>query len=280
MGRRRPLRFAQDGEAIPQPVQNLLDRQGLETDGGQLDRQRDTVQPATELGGGLSIVRIEILARDRGGSAGEQLDGLGLDRTGIRDRHGRHAKDGLRVDGEGAPAGRQHVQPAAGPKEGVDEQRAGVDEVLAVVQDDQEPSLPEALCEVLDGPARGRVVEAEGPRHLLREQRGIAEAGELDDPHAVAEATADVLGDPEREPRLPDPGRPGEGHEPRGGQAAPNLGDLPPSADERASLRWNRSWSDAGHAHTSIVADPIEVPAPTIRYPVRSSPDDCRARVL
>jgi hypothetical protein len=146
----------------------------------------------------------------------------------------RHHQHAFTVDAQGLPAGRQHRGARAGAHEAVDQRGAAVEQVLAVVEHQQQP-VPVGQ--------RGQhgalfvpvpwIADRQHERHLVDDERGIGETGEVDQPGPAREVRGDHRGRLEGQAGLPDPAGAGEGH--RAG-AAQGLGDAPhllAPADER-----------------------------------------------
>ena len=129
-----PAATGQQAKAIAEPGHQIRWGQGSAAGRGQLDGQRDAVQATADLldvgaGGG----RIERHA-DRPRPLVEQLGG----RPGRV--QGRHRKELFVVDAERFPGGGQHADHRAALGDGVGECGGTVDDVFAVVQDEQRRS--------------------------------------------------------------------------------------------------------------------------------------------
>jgi hypothetical protein len=127
---------AQQREPVLEPAVDLLDRHGAHPGRGELDRQRQAVEPADDTGHGLlgetdarpggDRPLAEQLRRVARLELAERVDALGGDRE-RRAAGGEHAQVGRRRDQEGG------------------ELRGRLDQVLAVVQHQQARRLPEPL---------------------------------------------------------------------------------------------------------------------------------------
>ena len=108
--------------------------------------------------------------------------------TGIRVRHRqrRHAEDDLARDPESLTAGGQDPQAGAAPEERLRDGRARVDQVLAVVEDEQDLAVAQMLDDELDVRLGLPLPDAEHVGHGLDDEGGVADCRELDQPHAVA----------------------------------------------------------------------------------------------
>ena len=123
-------RVAQHDEAVVEATGDLLDRQRLGSRRGELDRQRQAVERTAQLVHRVArVADVEVRALG-GGPAGEQLDR-------VVERQRRELEHGLTVDVERHLAGAQDPQPRGGVEQADRELGGGVDDVLAVVEDDQ-----------------------------------------------------------------------------------------------------------------------------------------------
>ena len=99
-----------------------------------------------------------------------------------RNRHGVFAGYVQRL-----PAGCQDPQPRRLLQQRLGERRALLQEVFAVVQDQQHLPVAQVVGEDGQRVAPGRLVDLQRLRHCLREQTGVGEVGEVDQPHLVGE---------------------------------------------------------------------------------------------
>jgi hypothetical protein len=113
---------------------------------------------------------------------------------------------------------------------------ARVDQVLAVVENDQRLARGQMRHERLQSPARCGDRHADGQRRRLRHEHGVAEARQVDEPSAVGQLRPRVRRDLERQPRLAAAPGAGERHEPGAAQQARDLRALALTADERGQL--------------------------------------------
>ena len=200
-GQRGPAAAGEQAEPVGQPRRYLVDGQGAQPGGSQLDRERQAVEPAHDLDdvGHRRLVDDE-LGPGRGGPVGEQLDR----RRCERERHGRsERRHGQRCEhhqrlagyGQRLAAGRQHGQPRAASQERVDEFRHGVEQVLAVVDHEERPSggkHAEQFVDRLRRPARRvgidpgrRVAAPDRTQYRVRDLGRICHRCKLDEPDRV-----------------------------------------------------------------------------------------------
>ncbi len=186
----------------------------LEADlgGGEFEGQRDALQAYADLPGGSGGG--EVLP----GGAAEQGQGV---RSG-----GRQRVEGDRLlarDAEGAAAGGEDGESGGGGEEFGDEPGAGLGQVLAGVQDEQQPVVGEPAAEPGGGCAGGVVGEVHGVGDERDEQPLAVELAEVGPPGAVRVPLGGPVRGAQREPGLPDSPDAGHGDEAvlrqRGGDA-------------------------------------------------------------
>ena len=209
---------------------------------GQLDGQRHAIQPGAHLG---DRSRVAVGQRERGarraGPGHEQAARLGRgDRTGravFRQFQRRHREDEFAGHVQAFPAGGQDADPGALPGQHDHHPAGRSQDVLAVVQHDQQ--LP-AGQRPHHARHRVRGVSFRDAQRLgdgRRNERGIGEGGQLDQPGAVLEAAAGQRRRPQRQPGLAAPSRAGQRHHAGRPQAVQDRGELRPASDQRAHLR-------------------------------------------
>ena len=148
----------------------------------------------------------------------------------------------LPVEPERLSAGRHDPQPGASGKQTGSDRGRGIEHVLAIVEDDDDPAVPETLDRPIGcgrwsialagrGPVRG----ADGRGHRFVDGRWINDRRELD------QANLSVVGDPaadlERQPRLPRSGRPDDRHQLRPRHRLLERSELVGPTDERRQRR-------------------------------------------
>ena len=173
-------------ESLAETVEDLRGREHTRAGGSELDRERQIVESAAELGDRLVRIETRALAKQ-------------FDRLRLGERW--HRVVDLARDPQQLPAGDQEPQVRA-RLEQLRKLRSRLHHLLEVVE--QQQQLP--VCDVLREPAPC-------PEHLrdrLCHQRGIAERGQADPEHARLERRHELGGNLEREPRLTRPSRPGQ----------------------------------------------------------------------
>ena len=146
----RPIGAGQQPEAVAEPIGDLLGSERRDTGRSQLDRQRDPVQLAANFRDrcGVAIAHGEA-RRHRVGPLDEQPNRIARERTRrtrgfapLRDRQGRYRPHLLTGRPQRFAAGGQDAEVVARPQEVVGQLRAGANQVLAIV--DQEEDAPRA----------------------------------------------------------------------------------------------------------------------------------------
>ena len=205
-GQRRAAAGAEHVEAVAQARGDLLERQRGRAGRGELDGQRHAVQTPADLlhGAGGAVRGIEARPR-RGGALAEQPLGLGQRGHPPGDLVGAAQRLAARGQDAHAGPGAQNLLGQAG---------ARVDQVLAVVENEQRLARGQMRHERLQGRARCGDRHADGQRRRLRHERGVAEARQVDEPSAVGQLRQRVRRDLERQPRLAAAPGAGERHEP------------------------------------------------------------------
>ena len=99
--------------------------------------------------------------------------------------------------------------------------------MLEVVEDEQQPTAPEPLVEVV------RALECERVRDRREDEVVIAEGREVDEEDAVRKVVDEPAGDLDRESRLPRPTWTSQRHQRSGADELAQFRKLPPAADER-----------------------------------------------
>jgi hypothetical protein len=258
----------QQGEAVVQPLGQSVHAQAPDSRGGQLQRQRQTVQPPTDGGDRRRIGAVEHEPRRHGGGPfdeelygarpGQALGGVALGQVERLDWPNQLPRRAERfaTRGQNAKARRRLEQRPA-------QRRHGTHDVLAVVQDEQHRAAPQRPGEASDhaagrlagtGAPHGDVRDAQDPGHVLRQaplatvlprpDGGRPPPGQLHQPRrsdiagARRAAGADEPGcSGQGEASLPDPAGTRQGHEPTGRQALDHAGQGRVPADQVGQRR-------------------------------------------
>ena len=191
-------------EPVLQVIGELLHRQGLQPSGGQLDGERDAVQPPADPGHGRQVRLAHLQARHRGlGPVEEEPERVvRARRPDPRLGHLERLDEQQRLlrQFEGLTGG--HDDPHAGGRgqDAGDEAAAGVQEVLAGVEEQQQLLVREELDEHLGLRPRRLLVEAENRRDRVGEQVAVVLARQLHQPGAARIGVAAFLRGLHRDP--------------------------------------------------------------------------------
>lgn len=237
-GERRSAVVAQEAKPIVQPGGDLPDRERGDPRGGVLDREREPVELPTDgrhdrcgaLGQGE-------VGTPLGGALGEQLDGRRRQDGAqpgvlVRRRERRHRPDGFTRHAEGSQAGGDDAEVRAGPQERLDEVGAGRDEVLAVVEEEQHAPRPEMGDQAGDGGLVPRSRETERAEDQRGNERGLGQGSEIDEQDTLREISTHAMRELQRQPRLADPGRTGQGQEATRRKESGQRRERVPASDE------------------------------------------------
>ena len=236
-------RLPAGGEPVPQ----RLGREEVEPRCRELDRQRQPVEAAADVGNGGGVVVGEPeVGPDPARPLDKELDRLelaeligtrGARRAG-RQRQGWYGHELLAAHPERLAAGHEQLQPRAVGEE-LDERRAGDRDLLEVVEDDEELLGAELAAELIERRTLRGIGQPECGGDLGEHGVGVRRGDEVDEVDAVREPVDLVGGGPDRKPCLAGPTGPGERDETDAGvvQARPDRPQLGIAADEGGRLR-------------------------------------------
>jgi hypothetical protein len=234
----------QELELLAQSGGELGHREPVQLGGGQLDGQREPVELLADLQDGALVVRPDGEARHDGpGALGEQdqsrVPVLGAGRRGtlwIGYRQRGNAPHVLSHHPEHLPAGAHHPESGRGAQRAVYESGAGVQQVLAVVQHQQQFPVPQVPDDHFGRRLVGGDIDAQGLGDRVPDHGAIGHWGEIDQPYAVSECPAQLPGNPDGEAGLTAAAYPGEGDQPGARQQPLHLHDVLSAADEAGQL--------------------------------------------
>ena len=241
----------QQPEPVGEPTGQFRQGQRPQPGGGQFEGQRQSVQATNDAHDVRARVVVDGETRAYGGSAlseqayrGRPPDPLdAVIRIGQGERAQGHQR--LTVDGEGFAAGGEHPKTGTAGQQPGDQMGHGVDQVLAVV--DQQEGFPAAEL----GGEDGRLVVLRLPagvehrgsappdrrEHGRRDLRRFGDGREVDEPRAVAVVVLVAAGGLQREPGLSGAAGPEDGDEAAGGEQDADPGELVVAADEAGQRR-------------------------------------------
>ena len=231
----------QQPQRMLQPLQDRLRRQQPDPRRSQLDRQRQAIQPAHDPGDRGGVLPAHGEARHHGrrplGEQPHRLTGHGrpgrcrrarglLWEGQRRDRAFLLARDAQRR------AAAHHDPEIAGAAQQLRHHRGGRQQVLEVVQDDQEPAVPQVMNQMLGQrpPLRIRQPDALGDRR--ENQPGIPDRRQPDEVHPIGIIARHARGELDAQPRLAAAARPGQRQQAAPFQEQPRVRQLPLPADE------------------------------------------------
>ncbi len=212
-GQRGAAAAGEQPEPVVQPVGDLLDRHRPHPGRGQLDGQRQPVQPAADLHHGTDGYLVDGEPRPHGrGPVGEQPDRRVLQgplrrRASRRQAERRDRGQCLAGDAERLPAGGQHPQVRTAGEQLPGRVRGRLDQVLAVVEQDQGPAAGEQVDQPAESVPRRRHIglrsggrQADAGQHRLWHLVAAGGRGQLGQPDPVREAVeqpdSDLAGEP------------------------------------------------------------------------------------
>ncbi len=235
---RRPQRLvpgagaAAAGRQQPDPGLQLGgqfgERERAQPHGGELDGERYAVKPRAKPDDVGPVLRRDgEPGDDRRRALGEQVRRVGLG------RQGKQRVGVLALGVERLPAGREQSYPRGGAQHGVGERGTGVDQVLARVEDEQQPPAAQVAQDT-------REVRFRQPERLgdgFHEQRGIADAAKVGEQDAVRKLVSRLRRGAQASPRLADPGRADDRHHAGGAKESADPGQFGRAADKAGGFR-------------------------------------------
>jgi hypothetical protein len=206
--------------------------------------ERNAVEPLADARHGGSVVLVEFEARCRGlGPLREQTDRLMAHQLAgsslfprVGKREGGNEPGPLTRDAQGLPAGREYLELGARAEKVVRQPRARLDEVLAVVQNQERLSGLQVVQQGL-GRRKPAPAQAKRPCRALGHELGTREGGQLDETDAVLEVFRQVGRSLQRKPGLAATSGTGERQQPARRQHALQVVQLTLAPDKTAGLR-------------------------------------------
>lgn len=221
-------------EAVVQLVDETVDRDAADPSRSQFQRQRNAVEPTADLcDRGCQRHLWARLPRafqeEPHGVKPVEAGGVGRLR---RDRQRRHTPGRLPFHAKRMPAGGKHPdQPRASQDRG-DEPGDTLDNVLAVVQEQQ----CRTVGEIIDDGLRLTRLQAERARHPVGHERTVGERRQLDPPHPARKALRHARRDLPCQPGLAAATRARECHQPRFAEQLRAAFEVVRPSHERAQL--------------------------------------------
>ena len=246
-GQRRAAAAGQEAESIVEPRRDLVWRQRSDPRGRELDRQRDAIQAQADLPDRFRVLLREGKSWQHPTAAvDEELHGVARGQSLERiwwagssrfwQRHRRHGHQALARHAERLATGCHDAQVGATAEELVGDFDDWVEQVFAVVQDQEDaPVGKRRRCR---DRAAGRLLHSQGRPDGVADQRPVIQRSELDVPDATGVGIDEVRPDFQREPGLSNTPRPREGEDRGRFKARLRVGDLLRATDEAGELVW------------------------------------------
>jgi hypothetical protein len=235
-----PSAAGQQREPVVQPGCDLVGGQDGHPGGGQLDSERNAVQPAADLHDRLAVALRQLEQRQhQPGPFHEEPDRLELAqlvqprRSPVRHRQGRDTPDRLAVHAQRLAAGGQDAQARAAAQEPSCQVGAGSDQVLAVVEHQQDRAGADRLGQRVDRRAPRSLLHRQGSGHRRCDKRAVQERRQLHE-GGYPGGTGRRPGHLEGQASLAHPSRAGQREQAGRLQEPPDLDDLLLPADEAA----------------------------------------------
>ena len=225
-----PRPAGQQREPLIEPGLQLARRHDPQPGRGQLDRQRDPIQPPADPPGHRGGLLVPGQRHPlRGGPVRQQPHRLaGQDRPGVsavaRSAHGRHPVDALSADAERLAAGGQQRQVRAAPQQRVGQLRARADHVLTVVQQYQQDSPAHRIHQRVQHRTARLLPHPQHVSHRHRDQIRVTQRGKIREPYPVPGAIQQPGRHLQSEPGLARPACAGQRDQPRLGHPAAHRG--------------------------------------------------------
>ncbi len=202
----------ENSEPVVESRQERLRRKDSHTRRGELDREREPVEPATDVRDGARV------------ALGEREAALGLARPLGEERDRRVSQQRVDVsrpacgrklerrDGHhalGRHAERRAARDERSERRGIVEQsrdeRRRVDDLLEVVEDEQQPPRDEVPGKRVDGGRAAGLLEPERPGDRRGDEERVADRRQVDEEDTVREVRNEIARDSSRESGLPVP---------------------------------------------------------------------------
>ena len=243
-----PATRGEQPEHVVEPGGDLLGIEDAGPRGGQLDGQREPVEPLADVRDRHGVVVPQLERRPhRLGPLDEQADRLARGRhragdglAGLRERERRHQPGALAAAPERLAARGHDAEPWAANEQRLRQAGARLDQMLAVVEHEQRIPIAQRLEQGV--PRRADAVAAHAQRvgHVVRHELGIRKWGELHPRDSVRVLRAQAGGHLEGETGLAAAARAGEREEPRTLEQLLHGRRLALAADKRSELGGRR----------------------------------------
>jgi hypothetical protein len=239
-----PRARGQQPEPVVKATADLVGGEGAQAGGGQLDRQRLPVEPSADLEDGRPQRRGHgEPGRDGGAALAEEAHGVVVG-------EGVDGMQHLTRDRQRFAAGGEDPQARDVFQQGLHEVCSGVDEMLAVVEQEQELTIGEGVEQAGGGVGLVRypghdLGGADGVEHGRGQPRRIADRRQFDHDALAGAGPHDLAG----QPRLPGAARPGQRHQPVRREQADDPPDVRRAAHEAGERGRRTAWTGRSAQH-------------------------------
>ena len=227
---------AKEGEPGGETARELRDREGPQPRRGELDRERQPIEGSAQLHGGLRLRRTELEGGVGGTRSGhEERHRLGRPLRRCLHRQRGHRIDEFAVELERTTARREHGELREREQEFVGERGGGIDDLLAIVHDQDRGRPAKRGDDDLERIAPRLVRERKGAHHRERHALRVLHGLERDEPAVDALVFRVPVRRAHREPGLACTADARERHERRCVEERLESLQLAMATDERAS---------------------------------------------
>ncbi len=258
------------GKRAIEPREQVLRGEQPDVRRRELERERESVEPDTDLGHDVGICAFD---RERWVDAAhaidEQLQGVASVRFHCGQREWWNVVFALSNDAKGRPARHEHSEPRRMLQEGGYERRCR-QQPLEVVEHEQRVAVGEV------GRDCGRQVaallrEPEGRCDRRTDQPGVLERGKVDEERSSGQLRGELACDLDRESRLSDASRPRERHQAavRFAERSTHGGNLesPPDQPGQRPRELRRGWRSLDPQRRIVAEDrALELAKPQARF--------------
>ena len=148
----------------------------------------------------------------------------------------RHRPGDLATESQRLARRGDHTDRCRPREDDVDQRRGRVEDVLAVVEHDQQPSTSEGRSQALGDGQADLGGDSQPGGYRVGHSGWIPDGGKFHEPHAVGELRRQLGGDLHCQTGLADPTDPDQRHQPMSGNQVAELGDLGVPTDEAGRL--------------------------------------------
>ena len=231
--RRGPVPERQQPEPVGHPHPDLVDGERADPGSGQLDRQRDPVEGTAKFRDGAGVFRGE---RETWGSSqrpfGKKLDSIPWRRAGGGNGQRGHRPHRLTGDPQRLATGGQQPQLSRARQQPLAQPGAGVEQVLAVVEREQQPAQTQRVGQRVEQRAAALLRHTRGGRDAGGHQVRVGQVGQVHIAGPVGKLGGHRGEHAQRQPGLPDAARTRQREHAGTAHELAQLVELPLTADK------------------------------------------------